>query len=68
MSVSSREQEKVEKNDSAERERKDKNIRAGEVLQIVLQRSGSGESGDTSFIKLIDSLSEFLLVCVFRQS
>lgn len=36
------------------------------VLQIVLQRN-SGESEDTSCIKLIDSLSEFLLVCVFRE-
>lgn len=28
------------KNDRTEREKKDENIRAGEVLQIVLQRSG----------------------------
>ncbi len=50
------------------RRRKERqNIRAGGILQIVLQRNGSGESEDTSFIKLIDSLSEFPLVCVFRQ-
>lgn len=48
-------------------EREKKTIVAGGVLQIVLGRDGRGESEDTSFIKLIDSLSEFLLVCVFRQ-
>lgn len=35
---------------------------------MVLQRSGGGESDNTSFLKLIDSLSDFLLLRVYLDN
>lgn len=35
---------------------------------MVLQRSGGRESDNTSFLKLIDSLSDFLLLRVYLDN